>query len=417
MRCPEPLSAPEGPRSAAPRMLAALMWCPPSWATGSLQAPRGLPWSAVAPCPGWGEAARAGGLCGNPKGPQTNVPLVDRLDSLSGAGRWQAYPEGPVLPFLHLGPQPPGGWAAGRVRCRGVAGAGVEPDCRVGVSPALPVPCPAWTGADRACGAGPGAPSRVASHLLPLLVGEVGEPGKACGRVLPSAPGPYWGAGLGRGAWWGWVTSLLALGGWPGLHTQCDPGPWPGPCPSLCPPSSRDVAWDLLSGSAGSQAICLVALSFLVPAAGPPLWSVLPVPAGLRLRPGVSCRLSPGWSPGCHFPPLLPHMSPLPGRAMASGEGTGLLVAGTHLCRGPTRQALGEDGGRTVSSWRGQPRRRQEALVSQGREVCSVCAESWGSTGPRGEGVPWGDLYSPAGAAPLWAGVCLLLFPLHLGSF
>lgn len=65
--------------------------------------------------PWMGEAARAGGPCRNPKGPQTNVPLVDMLDSLPAkeregrVGVWQSYPEAQCPPFSSWASQPPAG--------------------------------------------------------------------------------------------------------------------------------------------------------------------------------------------------------------------------------------------------------------------------------------------------------------------
>lgn len=56
--------------------------------------------------------------------------------------------------------------------------------------------------------------------------------------------------------------------------------------------------------------------------------------------------------PGGHFPSLLPHVSQLPGCDRASGQGTGLLVAGSHLRGGPTRQGFGRGWGAGLSPLR-----------------------------------------------------------------
>lgn len=93
----------------------------------------------------------------NPRGPQTNVPLVDMLGLPHCWGRlWcQPYPEGLVLLFLHLGPsQPPAGVGSREGPVQKCGWGGVEADCGVGVSSVLPLPCPALPiiRADRTCG-------------------------------------------------------------------------------------------------------------------------------------------------------------------------------------------------------------------------------------------------------------------------
>lgn len=121
----------------------------------------------------------------------------------------------------------------------------------------------------------------------------------------PLCSWPVLASRAGHEAWWGRVTSCwLWADGQASTPSVCGPGSWPVPCPALCPPSSQDVIWDLLSASAGSQAICPSSLEswwlsfswcqLLALHWGPP--------ARAQAQPAVSCRRNPGWSPGACSP-------------------------------------------------------------------------------------------------------------------
>lgn len=222
-------------------------------------------------------------------------------------------------------------------------------------------------------GEGPCSQVRRPAVSSPDLVGEMGPAwgGHVAGTTLLLAPVGEQGLGMGPGG--ARPPPLLALGGWPGLSTACEPrrGPGPCPCPSLSPPSRPGDLWGFaqcgwvpgpLSPTGWGPGAPFPGV--LVPYACPPPWSPVSLPptlarAGLRLRPGLSCSLCPGLFPGTCFPQVGVFRPCCPtvchsclGMVWHPGRRQGLLVASSAQLWGhspvgtgtPPGRGLGGDG-------------------------------------------------------------------------